>query len=131
MFRITVLLLFTVLLSACKSTPDLDLSDTKLYLYPQRIFLGEAATDFKFTEKHKAKAKAEMKKQRLDILFEVYLNKDGTLKSIKTVKRSKKLSDKTVIDMKTQLKRKEFFKSFGLNSAFFYAIKIRTEVEFL
>lgn len=131
MTRNFILFILSVFLFSCSSTPELDLSDTKLYLYPHRIFLGEAASDFKFSEKERAKAKVAMKQQRFDILFEIYLNKNGTLKSIKTVKKNRSLDDKTVFDMRNQLKKDGFFKSAGFGSAFFYGIKITTSVEYL
>lgn len=122
-------LLVTVLLTSCSSKPPLDLSDTKLYMYPNRYFDKNTDFTFSFSEKEREKALRHAKNRNLDILYEVYVNKDGTVRSVKKRANTKYADQETIIKIRHQLKGDDFFRSFGLNSAFFYGVTIRTEIE--
>lgn len=119
------------ILLSCQSTPDLDLSDTNLYLFPKRLNVADGFDTFKFDEKHRMKAIKSAKKLKLDILYEVYLNGDGTVRSAKKIKKTRRADNETVSKMRHQISKKGFFYSFGKDSAFFYGVKLTTEVEYL
>lgn len=118
------------MLASCSSPLDVDLSDTKLYLFPHRLFILAGDNDFAFTSKQKAKAKKAARKLKYDILYEVYLSKDGTIESAKLVK--KKFADsETIAKILHQISAKGYFNSFGKGSAFFYGVTVRAEIEYL
>lgn len=125
------IILCCLLFISCSSSPELDLSDTKLYLFPSRAFVPAGEDNFTFTSKHKAKAKKAARKLKYDILYEVYLNKDGTVKSAKLVKKTKFADSETVAKIRHQISTKGYFNSFGKNSAFFYGVTVRAEIEYL
>lgn len=128
--KITPLIVF-YLLAACTFSPKLDLSDTKLYMFPSRIYVPIEQIDFEFTNKERQKAKLEAKKRKYDILYEVYLNKDSTTRAVKLVKKTKYTDNETVSKIRHQLREKGFFNSLGTNSAFFYGVTLITEVEYM
>lgn len=120
-------------LLSCQSTPNLDISDTRLYMFPLRLFLADKTDTFKFDEKHVQKAKQSAKKYKYDILYEVYMNADGTVRSAKSIKKTRYADNETVSKIRHQISKKGFFASLGSRkaSAFFYGVKIRMEIEYL
>jgi len=124
-----MIVVFFLLLS-CQTTPSLDLSETHLYLFPKRLYLKDTNQDFKFNKKHILKAKQASKKLKYDILYEVYLNKDGSVSSVKSIKKTRYADNETVAKIRHQISKRNFFYTSGKYSAFFYGVKIRTEVEY-
>lgn len=118
-----------ILLGACASTFEQeDLSNTKLYMFPQRAFFTSDES-FSFAPDERKKAKRYAKQKRLDVLFEVFLNADRTVESIKVVRKTRYADDPTIANIRSQIKRKGFFKSFNTNSAFYYGVTVRTTIE--
>ncbi len=123
MWRYYLVTILSLFLLSCSSTPEVDLTDTKLYLYPERIFLKENQ-EFAFSDKQILKAKYAAKEQKLDILYEVYLNQDETLKSIKMIQKARNIDAASVTQIKNQLKQTGFFNAYGQDGAFFYGMNL-------
>jgi hypothetical protein len=155
-YRVILLAFIGVLLIGCaSSTPKIDeLADTPLFLHPARAYLGSEITDketsdtffklfkrqgvlfyderavnFQFTREELLKAKRAARKQKIDILFEVFVDKESNVTSLKLIKKSRYADNQVVAVMKHHLLTKGYFNSHGYRSAFYYGISVSSVIE--
>lgn len=131
MFTKYIYLSLLVCLFSCSTTPEQDLSDTNLYLFPERLYLDDTKKDFKFSEKEILKAKRAAKKNKIDVLYAIQLDDEGEVIAIRLVKKTRNVDNETVAKFRHQIKRGGLFRAGGSSSAFFYGLKLQTEVEYL
>lgn len=114
-----------ILLTACTTTiKESDLPDTPLYLFPVRAFFDDNS-NFRFTHKERALVEQAAEDDELDVVFEVFLNPDETVRYISLIHKTKYADEPTISNIKSQITRKGFFRSYGKNSAFYYGVNIK------
>lgn len=130
-----IILSLSILVASCASTSQPESSE-EAHLYPKRIYIGEAITDFAFTDEEKSLAKKAAKNKKLDVLFEVFLKPDDSVESIRLINKTKLADNQTVGNLRKKLKSHGFFSSEeidelkGLRSAFYYGIKLKSSNQY-
>ena len=99
-------------------------------MFPDTITVPEAQIDFEFTSLERAKARVAARNRKYDILYEVYLYKDNTIRSIKLIKNTKYADVEIIARVRKQMREEDFFNALGKNRAFFYGVQLTRRVDY-